>query len=57
MGMGDKLRNAAGRLRGRAKEAAGTATGDKARRRQGRLERMRADLRQAGEKVKDAFRR
>lgn len=57
MGDGDKLRNAAGGLRGRSTQAAGTTSGDKVRRGQGRLERMRAGLPQAGETVKDAFRR
>jgi uncharacterized protein YjbJ (UPF0337 family) len=57
MGMGDKLRNAAQKLRGKAKEAEGRAANDPVRRDQGRGDQAVADLKQAGEKAKDAFRR
>lgn len=57
MGMGDKLRNAAQKLRGKAKEAEGRATNDPVRRDEGRTDQAGADLKQAGEKVKDVFRK
>lgn len=57
MGLGDKIHNAAEKLHGRSKEAAGRATGDERLRSEGRARHLRADLKQAGEKIKDAFRR
>lgn len=57
MGLGDKIHNAAERLHGRSKEAASRATGDERLRSEGRARHLRADLKQAGEKIKDAFRR
>ena len=41
--------------RGDAKEKVGGATGDEALRRQGERDQTKANLKQAGEKVKDAF--
>ena len=40
----------------RPKEFEGKVTGDEARETQGKTEQSKADLKQAGEKVKDAFR-
>jgi uncharacterized protein YjbJ (UPF0337 family) len=57
MGMADKLRNMVQKLRGKAMEAEGNATRDPVRRDQGRAEQAGADLKQAGEKAKDVFRR
>ena len=57
MGLGDKFHNAAEKLHGRSKEAAGRATGDKRLRAEGRERHIRAYLKQAGEKVQDAFRK
>jgi uncharacterized protein YjbJ (UPF0337 family) len=57
MGLGDKIHNAAEKLHGRSKEGAGRATGDERLRSEGRARHIRADLKQAGEKIKDAFRR
>lgn len=57
MGMGDKVRNAARKWRGKAKEAEGNATEDPVRRDQGRREQAQADMKQAGEKAKDVFRK
>ncbi|MDQ0620023.1 uncharacterized protein YjbJ (UPF0337 family) [Arthrobacter globiformis] len=57
MGLGDKIHNAAEKLHGKSKEAAGRATGDNRLRAEGRERHIRADLKQAGEKIKDAFRR
>ena len=41
--------------RGKAKEVIGKATGDEALERQGRTDQAKADLKEAGQKVKDAF--
>jgi uncharacterized protein YjbJ (UPF0337 family) len=57
MGLGDKIHNAAEKLHGRSKEAAGRATGNERLRAEGRGLHLRADLKQAGEKIKDAFRK
>ena len=55
MGMDDKLGNAAEQAEGKAKEAAGKATDDERLEAEGRADQSEADLKQAGEKVKDAF--
>jgi uncharacterized protein YjbJ (UPF0337 family) len=52
----NKARNKAQRLTGAVKEAVGRATGDVALERQGRQDRRESHLKDAGEKVKDAFR-
>lgn len=57
MGADDKLRNEAEKLGGKAKEAEGRATGDESREAQGQADQDKADLKQAGEKVKDAFKK
>ncbi|WP_144671585.1 MULTISPECIES: CsbD family protein [Micrococcaceae] len=57
MGLGDKIRNAATKLTGRAKEATGKATGDDRLKNEGRGDQVKADLKQAAEKVKDAFKK
>ncbi|WP_199424167.1 CsbD family protein [Actinotalea solisilvae] len=55
MGVDDKIENAAEGWQGKAKEAAGEATGDRDLAAEGRADQTKADLKQAGEKVKDAF--
>ena len=57
--MGDdyKLENKAEELRGKAKETVGEATDDEALAAQGRRDQSTSNLKQAGEKVKDAFKR
>jgi len=55
MGLDDKMKNKADDLRGKAKEGAGKATDDESLEAEGRGEQTAADLKQAGEKVKDAF--
>lgn len=52
----NKTRNKSQELKGQVKEAAGRATGDPALEAEGRSDQTRANLRQAVEKVKDAFR-
>jgi uncharacterized protein YjbJ (UPF0337 family) len=56
MGGSDKARNKAQRLKGAAKEMVGRVTGDPALERQGRRELRGSHLKDAGEKLKDAFR-
>ncbi len=57
MGVDDKAENTAESWKGKAKEAAGEATGDRDLAAEGRGDQTAADLKQAGEKVKDAFRK
>ena len=52
----NKTRNAAQKVKGQVKEAAGRATGDRRLAAEGRSDKTRANLKQAGEKVKDALR-
>jgi uncharacterized protein YjbJ (UPF0337 family) len=52
----NKTRNAAQKVKGQFKEAAGRVTGDKRLEAEGRTDKTKANLKQAGEKVKDAFR-
>jgi uncharacterized protein YjbJ (UPF0337 family) len=51
----DKAKNAMEDLEGKAKEALGRATGDHSKEAEGRGEQAKSDLKDAGEKVKDAF--
>lgn len=51
----DKISNKAEELRGKAKEGIGDATDDEALERQGKKDQATGNLKQAGEKVKDAF--
>ena len=55
MGLDDKLRNAAEDLSGKSKETVGKTTGDERLEAEGRTDQASSDLKQAGEKVKDAF--
>lgn len=57
MGIDDKARHKAEELKGKAKESAGSATGDEDLREEGRADQASSDLKQTGEKVKDAFKR
>jgi uncharacterized protein YjbJ (UPF0337 family) len=57
MGLDDKIDNKSEDLRGKAKEAAGRATDDKDLQAQGRADQSTSDVKQAGEKIKDAFKR
>ena len=57
MGTDDKLSNKAQDMKGKAKEATGRATDDEDLQAEGRGDQSAADLKQAGEKVKDAFKR
>ncbi|MEZ0579971.1 CsbD family protein [Nocardioides sp. MH1] len=55
MGNDDKLKNAADDKVGKAKETLGKATGDDDLEGEGKVDQTKANLKQAGEKVKDAF--
>jgi uncharacterized protein YjbJ (UPF0337 family) len=57
MGLGDRIHNAAERLHGKGRKAAGEATGDRRMKAEGRGRAIKADLKQAGEKFRHAFRR
>ncbi|SBT54232.1 CsbD family protein [Micromonospora narathiwatensis] len=56
MGMDDKINNTAEKTAGKVKEGAGRATDNERLEAEGRTDQAKADLKQAGEKVKDAFR-
>ncbi|CAN7549718.1 uncharacterized protein YjbJ (UPF0337 family) [Arthrobacter sp. PvP102] len=57
MGLGDRIHNAAERLHGKGKKAAGEASGNRRMRAEGRGQAIKADLKQAGEKFRHAFKR
>ena len=54
MGLDDKADNKGQDLKGRAKEAAGSLTGDDDLKNEGRGDQAESSVKQAGEKVKDA---
>ncbi|MFF2083592.1 CsbD family protein [Nocardia sp. NPDC058176] len=56
MSIADKAKNKAEELAGKAKEAVGSATDDKDLENEGRGDQVKSNLKDAGEKVKDAFR-
>jgi uncharacterized protein YjbJ (UPF0337 family) len=55
MGTEDKLNNEMEDLKGKVKEGVGRATNDDELQRQGEADQTKSDFKQAGEKVKDAF--
>ena len=55
MGTDDKIDNHAENLGGKLKEGVGRATGDEELEAQGQGDQAKSDLKQAGEKIKDAF--
>lgn len=57
MGLDDKIANTAEKVAGKVKEATGHASGDESLEAEGRKDQAKADLKDAGEKVKDAFKR
>ncbi|MEU7768663.1 CsbD family protein [Nocardia sp. NPDC049190] len=52
----DKAKNKAQNLAGKTKEKLGEATGDRDQKNKGRSDQVKSDVKDAGEKVKDAFR-
>ncbi|GIJ76127.1 CsbD-like [Micromonospora phaseoli] len=57
MGVEDKFNNTTENTAGKVKEGVGRATDDERLEAEGRGDQMRANLKQAGEKVKDAFKK
>jgi uncharacterized protein YjbJ (UPF0337 family) len=55
MSANDKLSNKVDDLGGKAKEAVGNVTGDDDTRSEGKADQSKSSLKDAGEKVKDAF--
>ena len=51
----DKIKNTIEDAAGKAKEAVGKATGDDSTKNEGKADQAKSDLKDAGEKVKDAF--
>ncbi len=57
MGIGDKAKHAAEEGLGKAKEATGKASDDEQLEAEGKNDQSKADLKKAGDNVKDAFKR
>ena len=57
MGLKDKADNTAEGLKGSAKEKLGRANEDPEMEAEGKADQTKSDLKQAGEKVKDAFKK
>ncbi|WP_030398498.1 CsbD family protein [Kitasatospora purpeofusca] len=55
MSTGDKIGNIAEKAKGAVKEGAGKMTGNERLEAEGRADQVEGDVKQAGEKVKDAF--
>ena len=55
MGLDDKIKNAAEDLTGKAKESAGRASDNPDLEAEGQNDQTKANLKKAGESVKDAF--
>jgi uncharacterized protein YjbJ (UPF0337 family) len=55
MATDDKISNQTEKLTGQAKEGIGKVTGDDELQTEGKADQSKSDLKQAGEKVKDAF--
>ncbi|MGA3218740.1 MAG: CsbD family protein [Acidimicrobiales bacterium] len=53
----DKAKNTAEQARGKLKEAAGAITGNDKLRAEGKADQTKGNLKQAGEKLKDALRK
>jgi uncharacterized protein YjbJ (UPF0337 family) len=57
MGADEKFDNKAQEVRGKVKKHVGRATNNRELEAEGRADQAKADIKQAAEKVKDAFRR
>ena len=51
----DKVTNKIDEAGGKAKEAVGKVTGDKSTENEGKVDQAKSNLKDAGEKIKDAF--
>jgi uncharacterized protein YjbJ (UPF0337 family) len=56
MGLDDKIDNKSEEWAGKAKEGVGKATDDEQLEAEGKGDQVKSNLKQAGEKIKDAFR-
>ncbi|RYB93664.1 CsbD family protein [Nocardioides oleivorans] len=57
MGIADKAKNAAQDIAGKAKEVVGDVTNDDSLKAEGKKDQTASDVKQAGENVKDAFKK
>jgi uncharacterized protein YjbJ (UPF0337 family) len=57
MGFEDKAKNKIDEIGGKAKEAIGKVTGDVSTENEGKSDQVKSNLKDAAEKVKDAFRK
>ncbi len=57
MGLDDKIKNKAEEVKGKGKESTGEATGDRDMQAEGQTDQSKANLKKAGESVKDAFKK
>ncbi|MBG6192374.1 uncharacterized protein YjbJ (UPF0337 family) [Arthrobacter sp. CAN_A212] len=57
MGLDDKIKNAAEKLTGKAKEGHGEATGNQDLKAEGQNDQSKANIKNAGENIKDAFKK
>ena len=55
MGAEDKAKNKIDEIGGKVKEAIGKVTGDESTENEGKADQMKSNLKDAGEKIKDAF--
>jgi uncharacterized protein YjbJ (UPF0337 family) len=55
MGLDDKIDNKTEDVAGKVKEQVGKATDDKRLENEGKGDQVKSDVKQAGEKIKDAF--
>ncbi|MFJ9775729.1 CsbD family protein [Kitasatospora sp. NPDC101157] len=55
MSASDKASNLGDKVKGKVKEAAGTAVGNERLEAEGKGDQLKGDVKQVGEKVKDAF--
>ncbi|MCP2638265.1 CsbD family protein [Microbacterium sp. HD4P20] len=55
MGIGDDVKHNAEEMKGKAKEKFGEATDDQSLENEGKADQAKANLKQAGDDVKDAF--
>jgi uncharacterized protein YjbJ (UPF0337 family) len=55
MSTDDKIDNKADELKGKVKEGVGNATDDQDLKAEGQADQVKGNLKQAGEKIKDAF--
>jgi uncharacterized protein YjbJ (UPF0337 family) len=51
----DKFENKTENVKGQAKETYGDVTGNEEKKSEGKVDQSKSDIKQAGEKVKDAF--